>query len=100
MGLLRQENCMSKVFGAAFYVKDGKMSNDAEIITFDCDKDLILKHIDKNTISIPIIMREKTAVIFLAYSEDNIRSFLRGFTTQREDIEYMYNNDEQEMINV
>jgi hypothetical protein len=91
---------MSKVFGAAFYVKDGKMSNDAEIITFDCDKDLILKHIDKNTISIPIIMREKTAVIFLAYSEDNIRSFLRGFTTQREDIEYMYNNDEQEMINV
>jgi hypothetical protein len=92
---------MSKVFGAAFYVKDGKMSNDAEIITFDCDKDLILKDIDKNTISMPIITREKTAVIFLAYSEDNIRSFLRGFTTQREDIEYIYNDkDEQEMMNV
>jgi hypothetical protein len=92
---------MSKVFGAAFYVKDGKISNDAEIITFDCDKDLILKDIDKNTISIPILIREKTAVVFLAYSEDNIRSFLKGFNTQREYIEHIYNDkDEQEMIHV
>jgi hypothetical protein len=92
---------MSKVFGAAFYVKDGKMSNDAEIITFDCDKDYLLKDIDKNIISTPILIREKTAVVFLAYSEDNIRSFLKGFNTQREYIEHIYNDkDEQEMMHV
>ena len=90
-----------KVFGAAFYITDGKMNDNAEIISFDCDKEIFLKSIDVETVSMPIITREKNAVIFLAYSEDNIRSFLRGFNTNRQDIEYIYNDkDEREIMNV